>query len=1156
MKTSYFLLATVLLVSSLSGQDTRGQILGRVIDPSGAVVVGAKVSAVNTATNVATSATTNTSGDYSLPFLISGAYNVTVEMSGFRKYQRMAVIVDVGQEVTIDVSLAIGNATETVSVTGESPLVDTATADTSLIIDGANLRELPIRDGNPVMLAFLSPGVANMQTSGALSLPFDNGNASLISVNGAGTGRNEYTIDGAPNTGGQNGSVAFAPPSGAISEIQVQTNRFDAGTGFSMGGSVNVNLKSGGNQLHGEAYTFIQNPALNANAFFSNLANTGKDNYREVRAALTGSGPVYIPHLYDGRNRTFWMNSFEHINANVPHHTYNLVSTVPTAPEMQGDFSSLLALGSIYQIYDPLSTTPASTAGRYQRTPIPGNLIPVSRLDKTALNILKFYPVPNTAGSAGGVNNYSIPSLELNRYWTNSFRVDHIISDKNRIFVRGTANGRYQDIEKEYSGISGYDGQRDNRGFGIDDVHTFSSTFLLEWRYNYTRYVDHTYPGTMGFDLKTLGFSQNMINETMSINAGGIYFPKIAISGYGGLGSWTPSVSPSDIHATAFDFTKIVRSHAMHFGGEFRMYRDNNIATGNSTPTQSFSTNYTRGPLDNSATAPIGQGLASFELGIPTSGSIDVNTSYAQEYRVSGWYLQDAWKATRRLTVNVGLRWEFELPTTERYNRTIRGFDPNATIPIAAQVLANYAAKPIPQVPVPAFKVQGGVTFAGIGGQPSGIRNGNSHNLAPRVSFAYALTPKTVVRAGYGIFYDLARQSVNQTGFSRSTSMNPSPDNGQTYTASLENPFPDSTAILQPYGTSLGSMTNVGNSVTYFADHLPNQYMQRWQFGVQRSIGRDAIFELGYVGSRSVHGHLSHNLNFIPAQYLSTMPSRDNATYAALTATVANPFYPLLPGTGLPNSTVAITQLMYAYPQFTGLTTQTDDGYSWYHSMQARYQKRFGRGVTLLANYTWSKMMEATTYFNASDLSPTHSISGSDRPHRIAISGFWDLPIGQRRQLLSSLHGVPQAILGGWTVKGIYQWQQGGPLAGGNWIYYGSDIHNIALPAGQRTIQAWFNTSQFEKNSGLQLVDNLRTFPLYLAGVRTPGLNNSDLGISKRFHLGSETRSLEIRGDAYNALNHSQFQAPSTSVTSSGFGGITATSVMPRTVDVSATVKF
>ena len=1050
-------LLIALLVPLARAQDTRGQIIGRIQDPGGAAVAGAKVVGVNIETNISASATTNSSGDYVLPFLIPGTYSVSVEMEGFHRFVQKNIPVQVDDKAAVNVRLEVGAVTSSVNVTGDSALLDVTDASMSQTVDARSITELPLKDGNPLMLVELSPGVLNL-ASGGMTRPFDNANTSSMVVNGSRTGTNEYRIDGAPNTGGGSGNVAYIPPSGVVSEVKIQTNPFDSSSGFSTGATVNVALKSGTNQLHGQAYHFLQNPALNANAFFSNLAGLPKDNYRQNRWGANANGPVFLPHLYKGRNRTFWMYGYEGIRDSLPRPADGGTYTVPTAAQRRGDFSNLLAVGSKYQIYDPATITPAPNA-RYQRDPFPGNIIPVSRLHPAALTIIdKYFPLGNVPGTVDGLNNYITSLVEKNRFMSHVFRIDHAVNQKNRLFFRGSANNRYQDFERRFNDGAGYNYWRNNRGFGIDDTHIITGSFLLNVRYNYTRYTELTNPFTLGLDISGLGFSQSFVNQIKATDPHGLMLPDIAITSYPALNANSPSKSANDIHALAAGFTKITGSHTITFGGEHRIYRDTKYSEGRSSGNLAFSTNYTKGPLDNAASSPLGQGLASFLLGIPTGGYYDINASYAQQYQVSGWYLQDSWKLSPRLTVNIGLRWEFEVPTTERFNRAIRGFDFATPSPIAAQAEANYALHPIPQIAPADFGVIGGLTFVGVNGQPRQQWDANLRNLEPRAAIAWSVNRRTVLRAGYGIFYDIARQSVDQTGFSRQTTLVASNDTGQTFIGSLENPFPN--GFLQPVGSSLGLLTNIGQNVTPKFTHLLDPYVQRWQFSIQESIGRNAVVEIAYVGNRSTHVRDTRsNLDAVPSQYLSTLPTRDNATNSLLTKNVTNPYYGLVPAsTGLSGQTIQVQQLLRPYSQFTGGSTTSNDGYAWYHSMQTRVEKRYSSGLQMTAAWTYSKFMEATGFLNATDPAPSPAISDQDRTHRIVTSAIYELPIGRRKRLASSWRGLMGKIVEGWQVQSIYQWQSGPPLGFAD-IPFNGDIHNIPLPRDQRTIQEWFNVN-------------------------------------------------------------------------------------------------
>jgi hypothetical protein len=409
---------------------------------------------------------------------------------------------------------------------------------------------------------------------------------------------------------------------------------------------------------------------------------------------------------------------------------------------------------------------------------------------------------------------------------------------------------------------------------------------------------------------------------------------------------------------------------------------------------------------------------------------------------------------------------------------------------------------------------------------------------------AWRLRNATVLRAGYGMFFDIARQNAIQTGFSRSTSLVASTNSGQTYLATIENPFP--TGFNQPTGSSLGLMTNVGQSLTVLPTRLLNPYQQRWESTVQHSLGSQAMLEIGYVGSRGTHLRTSRQLDPLPDRYLSASAVRDNAKYAQLTTNATNPFYPLLPNTNLSGSTVGLAQLLRPYPQFTSVMAVTNDGFSWYNSLQARVQKRFGKSYQAIVAYTWSKYMEAMSFLNEGDATPAHAISSQDRPERVVATGIWQLPFARGRR------GAAGFFAAGWQLQGIYQRQSGAPLGFGNVLWYGGDIHAIA---GARTAQQWFNTAGFERNPNLQLVYNLRTFPLRLSGVRTMGLNGLDAGIAKNRRI-REGVTLQFRADAFNALNHTQFGAPNTTPTSSDFGVITTTSQQPRVIELSLRLTF
>ena len=613
-------------------------------------------------------------------------------------------------------------------------------------------------------------------------------------------------------------------------------------------------------------------------------------------------------------------------------------------------------------------------------------------------------------------------------------------------------------------------------------------------------------------------------------------------------------------HTFGGTLSKLSGNHSLRIGGEYRLMRENGYAFGNVSPSLTFSSNWTRGPLDNSTAAPIGQGLASMLFGLPTGGSLSVNASRAEQSTFSALFIHDDWKVTRRLTVNIGLRYEYEAPATERFDRSIRGFDFQTPNPIEAQARANYAARaPIPELPVSSFRTLGGLLFAGVGGQPRALWQADRNNFSPRIGFAFQPANKTVVRGGYGIFFDtlgVDRQHVNQGGFNQATSLIPSSDNGLTFRATLANPFPDGLQI--PPGASGGLLTFLGREVSFFNERPLNAYVQRWSFSVQRELPGRIVVETGYVGNRGTKFAVSRDWNAVPAQYFSTSPVRDQAAVDFLSTQVRSPFNGMaeFAGTSLGNVNVGRSQLLRPYPHFGSISGSQPVGYSYYHSLQVQAEKRFSSGVTFQAAWTWSKWIQATDYLNDSDPLPEKVVSDFDYPHRLSVSAVYELPFGSGKPLLGGARGLVNHILGGWQMQGVYEGQSGTALGFGNSIFNGN-LHDIPLPLSQRKAERWFNTDAgFERDSRKQLASNIRTMPSRFTGVRSDGINVFDLSLFKNFQI-KEKLKAQFRAEANNALNHVMFAAPNTTPSSSAFGTITAeTGHGPRRVDFGIKLIF
>ncbi len=1150
IQTLHLFFSVILIaVCSVQAQETRGQILGTVTDSSGSRIPGATVRALNTNSGVETSAVTNSEGEYLMPFLLPGTFTVRIEHSGFKAFEQRGIEIRTSERIPVNVVVEVGAVSETISVSAQNELLETTTTSMSQIIDSRRISELPLKDGNPIMLAQLAPGVLNLSTGG-WSRPFDVGSPSAISTDGTRTGNTEFTIDGSPNN--QRSAVAYIPPADVVQEFRIATANFDAAQGFSTGAAVNVSIKSGTNRVHGTLYHFLQNPVLNANRFFNNSAGLEKPVIRLNRWGGSGNGPVVIPKIYDGRNKTFWTYAYEGIHSSDPRGT--IIAAVPTAAQRQGDFSSLLALGPQYQIYDPATIAPAGS-GRFSRQPLPGNIIPAHRMDALARNIVSFFPEPNLPGRADGANNWTTPGPESDRFGSHLFRIDHNFSEKHRVFFRGDWNDREQLYDVRFNNAVGANFERRNRGISFDDVYVFSPTTVLNTRYGYNRFLEGNVPVNSGMDLTALGFSQNFVNSILSVSPDGLKLPQVRISGYGELGGSTRSGRGTDTHEFSSYMTHLKGKHNIKYGYTVRVWRENAKSFGQSSGRIDTGTEWARGPLDNSPAAPIGQALASFLMGYPTTGMLEANDSYAMQNVGHGLFIQDDWRVTSKLLLTFGLRYEYEQPPTERYNRSVQGFDGATPNPIEAAARANYANNPIPQIRPEDFHALGGLTFAG---NPRYFWQADRNNFQPRIGFAYQVNSNTAIRGGYGIYNELvgtSRQQAILTGFSAQTELVPSLDNGQNFIATIANPFPD--GITSGLGAAGGLSTFLGQNITFFNQKLKNPYVQRWQLSLQRQIGNSLVVELGYVGSKGIQLRTTRPLNPVAEQYYSTSTERDQAAIDFLSTNVANPFYPMLPRTLLSGANVSRSQLLRPFPHFGSISMQDNNGFTWYHSMQTRVEKRMSHGVSVNLSWTWSKFMQATEYLNEFDPLPTRVISDQDRTHRAVVSGIWELPYGTGQRWTGG-GALTRAVLGGWQTQAIYQYQSGAPIGFGNVLFRGN-VNDIRLAANERTVERWFNTDAgFERTPARQLGANVRTFPLRLSGVRGDGIDNWDISLFKNAVLREGVR-LQFRAEFINAFNHAQFNAPSdasVNPTSSTFGAVTSESQWSRTIQFGLKLLF
>jgi hypothetical protein len=1195
MKTITRLLFVLLCsVGVTFAQDSRGQIVGRVTDASGAAVPGAEVKVTNTATNVTLTTTSNEEGNYESLYLQPGMYVVRVTATGFKTYARENLEVRVSDRLSVDIALELGAVTETVNVTATTPLLESTNANLGDVVDEKRITELPLSGGNAVTLMRFTTGLNDYSAPNHPSLAAGLDAVSNVGVNGTRGGNVEFSVNGVPNMAST--FAAYSPPADMVQEFKVQTSTYDASVGHVGGGNVNLVMKSGTNRFHGSLYEFHTNNSLQATDIFQRQfyydpasGAPTPEKFKTVspqtilnRFGGTIGGLVWIPKLYNGKNRTFWIYGYEGFRRPGVERG-NYFYTVPTAAQRNGDFSGLLGAnqctnatgtigvcggafttplmvtdntgrtlqGRVGMIYDP-ATIRAEANGRFSRQVFAGNIIPGGRIDPVAKALLNFYPQSNTPGTADGRNNFFALTRSLNNFDSHTLRVDHNFGDKQRVFGHyyQTYNlfGSGQIFQNE---ATGQDRITNAHGFAFDHIYVFSPRVMNNFRYGVTRFTREFIPNGFGFDLSKLGFSSAL---TGLIDPLARTFPQIAVDQYVTAGTNFPTARFYNYHTLADDVTWTRGSHSIKLGGDFRLYRDSSYGFNFGTPRFDFGTTWTRGPLDTSAASPIGQGLASFMLGLPTGGQLDRTDSFASQSLTMAAYVNDNWRVNNRLTMTIGFRYEYDVPPTERFNRTVRGFAATTNNPLEARARAAYATSPIPQVGVDQFRVLGGLTFAGVNGAPRSLWRPDRNNVMPRAGLAYRLFEKTVIRAGYGVFFvpaTIDRLTVNQSGFVLRNDIVPSANNGLQFTATLANPFPN--GVQSPPGASAGLATDLGRALSFFNENFQNAYQQRWSFGVQQQFGA-TLLSVSYVGNRGTGLAVSRNINAVPEQYLSKSPVRDQTTITLLTGQVNNPFFNLIPGTTLNTRTIGRQQLLRPFPQFLDINSDEPVGYSWYHALQSRVERRFMKGFTLTGTWTWSKFMEATSYLNPTDARPHEVISDLDRTHRFTATGIYELPFGRGRKLLRKTHPIAEGVIGGWQVQGVWQFNTGAPLGFGNSILLG-DIRDVPLGRNERTFDRWFRTELFDRDATRQLANNLRTLPLRFGGIRGAELNVWNLSAMKKFRV-REGINLQFRSEFLNAFNRSGLGAPNTAPANTLFGRVTTTSGFPRQIHFALKLTF
>ncbi|HUK16945.1 MAG TPA: TonB-dependent receptor [Bryobacteraceae bacterium] len=1194
MKFRRIAIALSLLASGLFAQENRGTFSGIISDPSGSPIPKAKVTATETRTGTKTTAVSEDTGQYTIPLLLPGQYDIAVEAPGFQQEVRKGITLSAGEHPVVNVKLSIGEVTQAVTVNEDvAPLV-TASPTVGQTITTSEVEDFPINGRTPMMLGNLAFGAISTYEPGPVR-PFDNGAPNEISLGGAPSGTNESLLNGAPNAGFNN-QMAYSPMQDSVIEVRTTAFEADASYGHTIGGTIDLITKGGTNGFHGSAYDFNQTSAFDANSFFNNANRVARPPYHQNQYGITAGGPVYVPKVFNGKNKVFWFFGWEGMRdsdpANSPLETGNPVNlaTVPTPAERNGDFSALLGLGSgAATIYNPYSGTLSGTT--ITRTPFPNNQIPSSMINPVAQSFLQFFPQPdNPNAKPNGFQNYIVDAIDFDGYDNELGRLDFNLSDRNKLSFNVRHNYRAQNKNNYFGNVStGNYLYRINQGTGLDDVFTISPTLFTDVRLDWSRYMEiHASPND-GFNIATLGFPASLASSVETSQLPYITFYSTSVTagseqsfqnlGYNGDGPNT-----YDAYQAFGDLVKIHGNHTIKAGIDSRKYIWSAYSA--VTPAGSYTfgsssaaSNWTNATNLVAPTVP-GQDFAAFLLGLPSSGSLTYNAHGTTHSFYFAGFVQDDWHARPNLTLNLGLRFEHETPSLELNNRTVDGFNPALPNSVSGPAEAAFAAAlasgayngtPVAGIPAGSFGL-GGLTF--LSPSNRNIYNVNSHVFSPRIGFAWTPTKfggKTVIRGGFAEFAapievigngsigsSYSALSLQQEGFSQTTNMAASGTGSTAFLTPgvmLSNPFPS--GILLPTGSSLGPSTFLGQQIQYFNPSVHNPYSLRWNFGVQEQLPFKMVLEVAYIGSHSVALPISQvQLDYLPRQYESTSPVYDAATVTRLTSTVTNPMAGLQPNSSTLNAAkVSVAQLLSPFPQYpVGAGTSNgiledfvQAGESYYNSLNVRLQKVMTNGLTLLNNFVYNNMMERMSYLNDSDPAPEKRISLDSRPLREVFFAIYQLPIGRGRAV-NPQNRVVNALVGNWVVTPSITLQSGPAILWNNangYVYFGGPLNlNTNQPNGTAFNTALFNTVSSQQ---LQAGDYIRTFSTMFGDLRRAPTEELDADLVKRFNV-TESKYLELRIEAYNVTNHVTFGAPNITPTSTSFGEIASQANTPRRI--------
>jgi hypothetical protein len=1144
------------------GQAFQGSISGLVTDPTGASVPDVVITVTDLQRNVSYRAVTNQEGFYLAAPLPPGLYSVTAEKPGFRKFVLDSLPLSTQQKATVNITLELGAVTESVQVTGQAQLIETATSTLGTVTQNKQIVDLPLNGRNIHTLVLLTPGVYGMVPAGTGGVGESYEAAGRYLVNGGRESSTGVQLDGVavdlPSYIPGFSNYSAVPSVEGVQEFRIQTNAFSAEYGRSGGGLVTMVTKSGTNELHGSLYEFLRNSRMDSNNFFANAVGRPLASFKRNEFGVTAGGPIYLPKLYNGRNRSFFFAAYEGRRLRSGS---TIIQSLPSTLERAGDFSQTFARdGRLRVIYNPFTTRPdPARPGEFLRDPFPGNRIPQNLMDPISLKAQKFYPLPNAPGAPfTRQQNYVVQGTTADANNRGTTKIDHIFSERHRVFFRYTIlNWEIATPEPwpaapaDAPGVKGgnpgcpdphcYNFYQRQQNAALDYTLTWSSQTLINVRYGFGRGILDRASRYLGYKPSSLGFP-DYIERTADYTV----FPQFGIEEMTAPGlqhHWNFRNS-SNMHELAGNVTRVLGRHTIKAGIENRLNLINHMQAAFQA-IFNFNRAGTQGPDPRVPSEIGGTGYASFLLGFGSDGVVVNGIRPASRNRYAGLYVQDDFRMTRRLTLNLGMRWDIETGSVERYDR-MAIFDPLVRSPLSDAVK---------------LELRGGYLFPNKGLNRRSVRETAWDNVGPRVGLAFELTQRTALRAGYGIFFGVPAYAGLFTGpmFNASTPWVTTID-GVTPYRFMSDPFPEG---LNPQeGSRNGLLAAAGQGVySPWPETMLSPYNQQWNFTIQQGLANHVLLEVAYAGNKGTKLPMDWQINQLPPALVK--PENN------LLGLVPNPFYGLIPTGVLAQPLVQRGQLLRPFPQYPSVVLPRPSwGNSNYHALQAKLERRFSGGMTAMVAYNFSKLISdggdnvwasagfRDFYCRACD----RSLSVYDQKHRFVGNFTFELPFGRSKRFGSNWSKTVDAILGQWQINGIVIVGSARPLQ-----FFVPQNTSFSFGGGQRpdnvgrsgdlgaakTLERWFDTTAFVLPRPYTFGNMGRLHP----SLRADRVENLDFSVFKNLRI-RERAQLQLRGEAFNLFNHPIFGDPTTTVGNVNFGRVTSQANAPRQVQVALKVIF